>query len=322
MIVLWGLAGDTPLAVVRTQLAAMRRNAVLLDQRAVLETRVEIAFDDEPHGWLELGALRIDLARVTAIYLRPYDPDVVPEVASAGRDSPARVHALAVHEALRLWTELTQARVVNRLSAMSSNGSKPYQAELIRAAGFAVPETLITTDPEAARAFCDRHDEVIYKSVSSVRSVVSRVTPERREQLDAVRTCPTQFQRRVPGTDVRVHVVGDELFASQIVSTADDYRYARRQGADATLLEVEAPRECADRCRELAARLGLPFAGIDLRRTPDGEWVCFEVNPSPGFTFFDHSGRIARSVAALLASARPRREERPRPPAPALVEVS
>jgi hypothetical protein len=38
----------------------------------------------------------------------------------------------------------------------------------------------------------------------------------------------------------------------------------------------------ADRCRKLAAGLQLPFAGIDLRRTPEDEWVCFEVNPSPG----------------------------------------
>ena len=30
---------------------------------------------------------------------------------------------------------------------MASNGSKPYQTQLIRAHGFAVPETLITNDP-------------------------------------------------------------------------------------------------------------------------------------------------------------------------------
>jgi hypothetical protein len=39
----------------------------------------------------------------------------------------------------------------------------------------------------------------------------------------------------------------------------------------------------------------LAFSGIDLRRSDDGTWFCFEVNPSPGFPYFERSGsqRIA-----------------------------
>jgi hypothetical protein len=45
-------------------------------------------------------------------------------------------------------------------------------------------------------------------------------------------------------------------------------------------------------------------AGIDLRRTPAGEWFCFEVNPSPAFSWFDApDNRIAKQIAALLAGA-------------------
>ena len=53
----------------------------------------------------------------------------------------------------------------------------------------------------------------------------------------------------------------------------------------------------------------VPVAGIDLRRTPAGEWFCFEVNPSPAFSWFDAPDcRIAKRVAALLAEApRPER---------------
>jgi ABC-type amino acid transport system permease subunit len=53
----------------------------------------------------------------------------------------------------------------------------------------------------------------------------------------------------------------------------------------------------------LAAALGLAFAGIDLRLTPEGEWYCFEANPSPAFTYYEAaSGQpIADAVAALLA---------------------
>jgi glutathione synthase/RimK-type ligase-like ATP-grasp enzyme len=236
--------------------------------------------------------------------VRPYDPLGVPAVAGAGPHSAAGCHAVAVYEALRLWSDMTPALVVNRLSAMASNGSKPYQLELIRAAGFAVPETLVTTDPAAAAEFCGRLGEVVYKSVSGVRSIVSRVNSNKRAQLDAVAVCPTQFQEYVSGIDYRVHVVDDDVYVCELVSDADDYRYSERQGAAVSRRQVDLPVACADHCRALAASLNLPVAGIDLRRTPGGEWFCFEVNPSPAFSWFDNSdGRIARRIAALLARA-------------------
>lgn len=53
--------------------------------------------------------------------------------------------------------------------------------------------------------------------------------------------------------------------------------------------------------------MNLPLAGIDLRRTPQDEWYCFEVNPSPAFSFYEQiTGQpIARAVALLLANAAP-----------------
>lgn len=109
----------------------------------------------------------------------------------------------------------------------------------------------------------------------------------------------------VEGTDYRVHVVGAEVFPCEIVSEADDYRYARRVGLSLALNACELPRAVAERSRALAAALGLPFAGIDLRRTPEGRWYCFEVNPSPGFTFYepDEDPFIADAVARLLLNA-------------------
>ncbi len=47
------------------------------------------------------------------------------------------------------------------------------------------------------------------------------------------------------------------------------------------------------------------MAGIDLRLDPEGRWYCFEVNPSPGYSFFqEHTGqRIDRAIARLLLAA-------------------
>jgi hypothetical protein len=306
LTLLWGLPADAPLARVGEELAGLGAPLWLLDQRDVLDTQVELDTGEVPSGFVSVGDRRIDLADVTAAYVRPHDSGRLPRVAAAGPGSRARRHAAAVDEAIGCWLELTHALVVNRLSAMAGNGSKPWQLQRIEAAGFAVPETLVTTDPQAAQAFWEHHGEVIYKSVSGIRSRVARLRPEDAGRLGDVATCPVQLQRHVPGTDVRVHVVGGQVLATEVASDADDYRYARQQGRRSpSLAPLTLPPEVEDRCRRLAADLRLAVAGIDLRVTPAGDWYCFEVNPSPAFSYYEHAtGQpIARAIAGLLVAA-------------------
>jgi glutathione synthase/RimK-type ligase-like ATP-grasp enzyme len=58
----------------------------------------------------------------------------------------------------------------------------------------------------------------------------------------------------------------------------------------------------ARQCRKLSRDLGLVVAGLDLRESPDGAWYCFEVNPSPGFSYFQaRTGQpIDRAIADVL----------------------
>ena len=69
------------------------------------------------------------------------------------------------------------------------------------------------------------------------------------------------------------------------------------------LTPTELPDELGRRCVRLARALDLPFAGIDLKLAPDGGACCFEVNPSPAFSYYEsHTGQpIARAVARYLA---------------------
>ncbi len=118
------------------------------------------------------------------------------------------------------------ARVANRPLASSTNASKPYQTSLIQAAGFAIPETLVTSDAADAEEFFELHEgEVIFKSISYVRSIVKQMTSEDLDRLPALRTCPIQLQQMVPGIDHRVHVIGEQVFAHRIQATENDYRY-------------------------------------------------------------------------------------------------
>jgi hypothetical protein len=302
MILLWGISQDRPLAAVHNALKQRGVSVFFLDQREVLNTEIELLVDGGIRGAIRTCNQTCDLAAVAAVYVRCYDSRRLPHIEQAGEGSAAWRHTLSIDEILTSWLELTPALVVNRLSAMASNNSKPYQSSQIRSYCFEIPDTLITTDPHAAQDFWEHHGTVVYKSISGVRSIVSRLTPEHLSRLADIRWCPTQFQQYIPGTDYRVHVVGDEVFACEVVSEADDYRYAAWQGTQVKISSYNLPADCADRCRALAAAMKLLVAGVDLRRTPDGRWYCFEVNPSPGFTYYQVATRqpIDEAIAQLL----------------------
>jgi hypothetical protein len=300
LVLLWGLTSDSPLAAVAEELKAMGASIVFVDQREVSDIDVRMTAGETLEACLRIHGKWIDLSEVTAAYLRPFSSCQLPAIAKAGAGSQTWKHAATVDDLLVCWADLTDALLVNPLSAMSGNGSKPYQLEQLRGIGWRVPETLITTDPQAAREFWEHHGEVIYKSVSSVRSKVSRLGPEHIERLPSIASCPTQLQRYVPGTDHRIHVVGSEMFACEVLSEADDYRYPGE--GDVEVRPCALTFDTEKLCLKTAKALGLPFVGIDLRLTPEGEWFCFEANPSPGFTYFENATGlpIGSAVAELL----------------------
>jgi hypothetical protein len=302
LIALWGLGSERTLTLVGRALGRLGAPTRLIDQADVLRTTVQLDVDARVRGSVLTRDQAIELEAVTALYMRPYDSRRLPAVVGSGAADTAWQHAVTVDDALASWSEITPAFVVNRPGAMAGNGSKPYQLRQIAKLGFSVPETLVTTDPLEARAFWERHGMVIYKSVSGIRSRVSRLRPSDGARLDDVTSCPTQFQAFVAGREHRVHVVGSEVFAVAVDCEADDYRYPG--GLPVELHACQLPGDVEDRCRRLARALGLPVAGIDLRHGHDGAWYCFEVNPSPAFAFYQETtGQpVADAIARLLAT--------------------
>lgn len=287
-MLVWGVAAEPTLGALLHELDLMSVPTVVVDQRQALRCDAEMYVDKGVRGWLKTPEAECDLREIGAAYVRTLD---------------ARGDAAAFEGLLWSWLDLTPALVVNPVRAAASNGSKPYQLRMIAEQGFRVPETLVTTDPEVAHQFWHDHDTVIYKSISAVRSTVTRLQPHDIDRLEDVRHCPTQFQQYVPGVDHRVHVVGQDAFPCRIETDACDYRYAN--GARVQIEACALAADVIERCVDLAAALDLTVAGVDLRCTPDGDWYCFEVNPSPAFGYYEAAtGQpLGRAIASLLARA-------------------
>jgi len=309
MILLCGIPSETPLQMVRTSLEQINAPFVMLNQREFAKLDIWYEVDcGELRGELIFAGLTHNLQDFTAVYPRLMDDRFLPELSAEPPDSELRRYCRSFHDALTRWMEIAPAVVINRCAPMASNSSKPYQAQLIREQGFMIPETIITNDPERVREFRARHGRVIYKSISAVRSIVQELRDEDEERLDRIRWCPTQFQKFVDGTNVRVHTVGDDVFATAVRSEATDYRYSGRQsGEPAELREVVLSKDLAEQCLRLSCSLGLEFSGIDLKITPEDEVYCFEVNPCPAFSYYEaNTGQaISAAVARRLAAAPP-----------------
>lgn len=303
MILLIGIPSEPPLQMVQQALADMQADYVLFNQRQFANSHIQLEiYEGEVGGELIIDDRRIALQDINAAYARPMDDTQLPELAYAAADSPLRHHCRSLHELLMRWLQVAPGRMLNRPAAMASNASKPYQLQLIRQHGFDIPATLITNDPAEVMAFYQQHKRIIYKSISGVRSIVTEFSEQDLPRLDRIHWCPTQFQERLEGYDVRVHVVADKVFASRATSSATDYRYSSRQGSEMQLQPYELAEEWQQRCVALSQGLGMDFTGIDLKMTEDGRVCCFEVNPCPAYSFYEeNTGQpISRAVAEYL----------------------
>lgn len=307
MILVAGGIADSVTELVCARLAACGYPYRLLDLgRYPADHGLAVRWTDAgPQGHLSGPDWSLELEDISGVYVRFLGPEgrvAPPDLPPA---TAAQLKAEADTALMTLFEDLPCV-VVNRMAGGMSNNSKPYQSLLLARAGFKVPPTLVTSDPVVALDFISLHGEVIYKSASGIRSIVRRLEPGQLARLELLRNGPAQFQAFIPGHNVRVHTVADTLFATRVTSDAVDYRYARREGQAVEMEAAELPTAVARACRRIARDLGLLHAGIDLKETPDGDWFCFEVNPCPGFLYYErNTGQpISTAIAELLHHGR------------------
>jgi hypothetical protein len=292
-VLVLGIPSEPPVAAVLPELSRQRIPHVMVDQRQLVSGGALSWWNDgAAGGQVYTDGRAVSLDEVVGVYTRMVSWAELPEV----RGDPLGLELVqATHRAIEGWLGVTPACVVNRTVANDSNNSKPYQALLIREY-FASPETMVTNDPERAREFLAEHGEVVFKSISGERSIVTSFRDDDLQRLDRLANGPVQFQEKVNGFDVRVHVVGGEVFATRVESDGVDYRY---DAEGAQMSSIELPGGVAAKCVALTRRLALEFSGIDLRFTDDDRVVCFEVNPSPAYIAYE--AVTGQPIAAALA---------------------
>lgn len=171
-------------------------------------------------------------------------------------------------------------------------------------AGFLVPPTLITSSPDAARAFIKRHSSVIYKPlhnpiyrVDGVSNVVEVAEVSAADIDDGVAGTAHLFQKRIPKTaDVRVTVIGGQVFCARIDSALLDWRtdYDRL-----TYTAVEPPPGIKPALRRYMDHFGLVFGAFDFCVAEDEQWWFLECNPSGQWYWLEPETGLPMSAALV-----------------------
>jgi len=186
--------------------------------------------------------------------------------------------------------------------------TKLRQLSLAPRVGLRVPQTLVTSDPEAALAFVARHHgAVVHKAMTApphqfidTRAWDAAAT----QQVAGLSLCPTILQERVHGpADVRATVVGREIFSACILTAQGRAAVDSRLDADAPCVRYELPDNVASGLLQLMDELGLQFGTVDLKVADDGELVFLEINPQGQFLYIEilTGLPISHALAAFLA---------------------
>lgn len=255
----------------------------------------------------------IDFSDYSGIYNRLYIPPSV--------DSVTACAGYRLMSAAAGYLEVSDQTIVNRPSAGALNASKLAQLVDLRACGFKIPETHVFGAVEEAVAKVSPDGNWIHKGCSSIRTIAAVLDQDLFAVIDRLDNCPSLFQRRIRGFDVRAHIVGSQSIACRLTTEAADYRYPG--GAEVAIEPIALPEHVELACLEYCRRQRLVFAGVDFKVCAEtGDYYVLEVNPMPGFEFFDRrlDQRILIALEAALSAGHPLHEDVSGPPQGGMIE--
>ena len=259
--------------------------------------------DNSKARWYgDLGPLNFADSHVVW-WRRPQPFTIDPAVSDAENRNFAIVEA---HSAFSgLWLTL-EAFWINHPTRDEEAARKVHQLKLAQQVGLRIPETRITNDVEEARGFIANRgsNQTVYKAFSGTEQAwrETRVLkPGELEMIANVRFAPVIFQEFIPaGIDLRITAIGDRLFPAAIHTRGTEYEVDFRMVMDSARFEaVTLPPQVTDSLHALMRHLGLVYGAIDMRRTPDGEYVFLEINPAGQWLFVEE--RTGQPITEALA---------------------
>ncbi len=258
-------------------------------------------------GRLRTGRRCLDLSAVTGIYYRrPTNFEFHPELSDNERrwaTIQARMGLGGLLASLGSW--------LNHPHQIGYSEYKPVQLCAAVACGLRVPRTVVTNEPETARAFVADVGRAVYKPFGGsgvddddgFRQVFCTVVDLEQCGNPNISRTMHLFQQWVPKDyEVRLTVVDGQFFAARIDGGSEAAQVDWRSDYGAlTYQAVETPDVIRSQVSALLDKLGLRFGALDFVVAPDGEWIFIECNPNGQWAWIEDE--TGMPIASALADA-------------------
>lgn len=245
--------------------------------------------DDPPRARVPVkGGTTIDVRELDVIWWRRVgypqrlDSDIVnpAHIDLINNDCRVALAGLLLSEFRGTW--------INHPLSTQLGANKLVQLRAAQRAGFRVPRTLVSQDPEVVRAFCEElGGAVVVKAVSgtSETALLTRMlTAEHLASPKSISLCPAIYQEYIAGEcHLRVQCFGDVILAVQIRAHELDWRLNLNVPFDVFDVSDDIKQRLIAVLDDLQLKMGI----VDLKLTPEGEIVWLEINPQGQFLFVE-----------------------------------
>lgn len=271
---------------------------VRLDSDRFGEANLELGFPEETDSVLAVDERRIKVADIRGVWLRRL---VKPHAHHIDAPEARQFAEQELDFTLRWLIDLLRYRcpVIDPEISFIAGQNKLSQLAIAPALGLNSPATLITNNPNAARDFVTRHQDVALKSIAGYGSKVPGgfyaaytrlVTPEVLEKFDSIRLAPVCLQEYIPKAfELRITVVGEKIFGCRI-----DSQDTERTRIDWRRYDASTPHsiyaindQLSNKLLAMMKHYGLRFASFDFIVTPDGHEIFLEMNPASQFLWIE-----------------------------------
>jgi ATP-grasp ribosomal peptide maturase len=262
-------------------------------------------------GRLSTPSREVDVREVAAVYYRRPTP-----YATRFEHLPRQLREFGATEARHglggVLNALRAAMYVNHPHAVTRADFKPAQLQRFAELGLQIPSTLITNDAAAARRFAAVHGRVVYKTFRGLPRGddghtgaiwTQRVEPD---SFDETLTVTAHlFQAEIPKrSDVRVTVVGRQVFAQQIVAPDGALDWRRGDLDELSHTPIAVPTTVEAALHTYLESCGLVFGCFDFALTGGGDkpedWWAIECNPNGQWGWLPDAAHIAGAFADIL----------------------
>ena len=214
------------------------------------------------------------------------------------------------------------ANWINHPSRTFNASHKVEQLTRARNVGLRLPSWLVTSRPEAARAFLQTYGpQIVAKPLASgyierdrpeedSQIYTTAVTVAHRDLFERLPACPVLFQQLVAKKlDVRLVVVDDQMVAVGLEARNPggqqrlDIR--RNEMRDVSYSILSVPQGVTDGVLRMMHGYGLRFGAFDFAMDQHDQWVFFELNPNGQWAWLDLEANadVARLFVAAVGRA-------------------